>query len=465
MLLLGNLVLEGHQAVEVGKLLLPGHGVVHLGGGGAHPGGVDKGEQGVVAHLFKHLQGVLKLLSGLPGEAHDHVGGKHDVGDEGLQRPDLFQILLPGVAAVHHLQNAVVARLEGQVKHRGHLFAPGHGLKELLGGVLGVGGHKANEEVAGDVVDLRQQVGKVHGVVQVLAVGVYVLAQQGNVLVPLLHQLPHLGENVLGLPGALPAPDIGHDAVGAEVIAAVHDGHPGLHLVLAHHGDALGDGAGQVGGLEHPAPGGEQAVDKLRKAPQHLGAKDQVHMAVGFLDFLSHMGLLGHAAAQADELAGVAALHVDQRPQVTQHPLLGVLPDGAGVDDDDVGLLLVLGEAVAHLPKIAPDALGVGLILLAAVGVHKGEGGLGPLGIELGDGVTIIHLPGDLLPGNGGGITFHGVLHNKLFGLIIVLYHFLGVETRAEPQRSIYKLFVNLWEIPRNSQAEGPLCVAFSSGW
>ncbi len=236
-------------------------------------------------------------------------------------------------------------------------------------------------------------------------------------------------------------------------------------LSWPHHGDALGDGAGQVGGLEHPAPGGEQAVDELGEAPQHLGAKDQVHMAVGFLHLLGHVGLLGHAAAQADELAGVAPLHMHQGPHVAQHPLLGVLPDGAGVDDDDIGLLLVLGKAIAHLLQIAPDALRVGLVLLAAVGVHKGEGGLGPLGIELGDGVTIIHLPGDLLPGNGGGITFHGVLHNKLFGLIIVLYHFLGVETRVEPQRSIYKLFVNLWEIPRNFQAEGPLCVAFSSGW
>ena len=126
------------------------------------------------------------------------------------------------------------------------------------------------------------------------------------------------------------------------------------------------------------------------------------------------MGLLGHAAAQADELAGVAALYMHQSAQVAQYPLLGVLPDGAGVDDNDVGLLLVLGEAVAHLLEIAADALGVGLILLTAVGIHKGQRGLGTLGIDLGDGVTMIHLPGDVLPGNGGCITFHGVLHTNL---------------------------------------------------
>ena len=99
-------------------------------------------------------------------------------------------------------------------------------------------------------------------------------------------------------------------------------------------------------------------------------------MAKGLPHLLGHMGLLGHTAAQADDLLRVAALHMDQRPQVAQHPLLGVLPDGAGVQNDDPGLLLIGGEVIAHLAQIAPDALGVGLVLLAAIGVHKGQGSL-----------------------------------------------------------------------------------------
>jgi len=253
------------------------------------------------------------------------------------------------VLPVHHLQHPVVSRLEGQVEHRGHFFAPGHGLKELLGGVLGVGGHKPDEEVPGNGIHLLQQVGKVHGFIQVFAVGVHILPQQGDVLVALGHQFPHLVQNVLRLPGALPAPDVGDDAVGAEVVAPVHDGHPGLYLVLAHHRDALGDGAGLVGNLENAAPAGEQGVDKLGELPQHVGAEHQVHMAEGLFDLVSHVLLLSHAAAHADDLVRVAALHVDQGPQVAQHPLLGMLPDGAGVQDDDLGLLLLVGEAVAHL--------------------------------------------------------------------------------------------------------------------
>ena len=58
----------------------------------------------------------------------------------------------------------------------------------LLGGVSGVAGHEPHQKVAGNVVDLCQQVGKVHVAVQILAVAVHVLSQQGDVLVPLSHQ-------------------------------------------------------------------------------------------------------------------------------------------------------------------------------------------------------------------------------------------------------------------------------------
>ena len=88
-----------------------------------------------------------------------------------------------------------------------------------------------------------------------------------------------------------------------------------------------------------------------------MGAEHQIHMAEGLLDFLGHMGLLHGAAAQADDLIGLVLLRVGQRTHVAQHPHLRVLPDGAGVDDDHVGLPLVVGEAVAHLLQQTPDAL------------------------------------------------------------------------------------------------------------
>ena len=112
------------------------------------------------------------------------------------------------------------------------------------------------------------------------------------------------------------------------------------------------------------------------------------------------MGLLHHAAAQADDLVGVAALGMGQGPYVAQHPLLGVLPHGAGVDDHHGGGALIVGKAVAHLGQVAPDALGVGLVLLTAVGVHKGQGGRGQGGVHGRHPGAEVLLPGDILGGN-----------------------------------------------------------------
>ena len=95
----------------------------------------------------------------------------------------------------------------------GHVPAPGHGVKQLGGGVLGLGGHESNQIVSLDLVQLLQKIGKVPRRLQILAVGVDVLPQQGDLLIPLGGQLPHVVDDALRLPAALPAPDVGDDAV------------------------------------------------------------------------------------------------------------------------------------------------------------------------------------------------------------------------------------------------------------
>ena len=62
--------------------------------------------------------------------------------------------------------------------------------------------------------------------------------------------------------------------------------------------------------------------------------------------------------------------------------------------------------------EIAPQPLRVGLILLTAVGVHKGQGRLGLPGVELGYGLTVVQLCLDLGGGNKCGVPFHKYLQN-----------------------------------------------------
>ena len=96
--------------------------------------------------------------------------------------------------------------------------------------------------------------------IQIIAVGVDILAQQSDVLVTGGNQFPDLLQNALGITAALPAPDIGYDAVGAEVVAAVHDGHPRPGAALPHHRHTLGNGAVLILHGEHAAAAGVDLI-------------------------------------------------------------------------------------------------------------------------------------------------------------------------------------------------------------
>ena len=223
-------------------------------------------------------------------------------------------------------------------------------------------------------VYLSYEVREVAALVEVLAVAVDVLAEEGDVLIPGLDEAARLCHDVVKAPGALPAPDVGDDAVGAEVVAAVHDGEPGLDAALPVHGQALRDDALAGRDLKDPASPPRRALVELGEAPELVRAEAEVHYAEGVFYLLGHVRLLDHAAADRDDEPRVARLGVDERADVAQDAHLRVPAHGAGVHDDELGLVLVLGEAEAHELYIAAQGLAVGLVLLAAVGVHKGQG-------------------------------------------------------------------------------------------
>lgn len=116
-------------------------------------------------------------------------------------------------------------------------------------------------------------------------------------------------------------------------------------------------------------------------------------MGIGLFDPLRHPGLLGHAAAQADHLLRILLLGVGQGAQVAEHPVLRVLPDGAGVQEHQIGLLRVLGEGEAACLQHPHELLSVRHILLAAEGVHQRIDGLAPLLMEGRQLAGILPLP------------------------------------------------------------------------
>ena len=85
------------------------------------------------------------------------------------------------------------------------------------------------------------------------------------------------------------------------------------------------------------------------------------------------MLLVGHAAAQADDEAGLFFLEPFQRAHVAEHPLLSVLTHSAGIEQNQVSILGLIAQAIADIYQHALDALAVVNVLLTAVAVHKGQ--------------------------------------------------------------------------------------------
>ena len=139
-----------------------------------------------------------------------------------------------------------------------------------------------------------------------------------------------------------------------------------------------------------------------------MGGENPVHMGEALLNPVADLLFPCHAAAQEDFLLGMAALGVGQSPQIAEHPLLGVLPDGAGVHHHHIGPLGLLHHGVAAHGQISSQFFGVGFVLLAAVGLHIGGGGApGPLP-EGGDLIAEGKLAVQLRLRNDGGFCIHG---------------------------------------------------------
>jgi len=62
---------------------------------------------------------------------------------------------------------------------------------------------------------------------QVVPVGVHVLTEQGHFFHPLPRQPVHFADDLIQRAASLPAAAVGYNAVGAEVVAALHDGDEG----------------------------------------------------------------------------------------------------------------------------------------------------------------------------------------------------------------------------------------------
>ena len=213
-------------------------------------------------------------------------------------------------------------------------------------------GHVADPFHPGDGIHLAEQGGKGILVPPVLAVGVHVLAQQGEFPVPLVHGFADFLTDGFGAAAPLPAPDIGDDAVGAEIVASVHNGHPGRIAALpdemalefpGHHRQVVEHAGFPLGLVQVVLEDGAEVV--------HMGGADQqVHLGIFLQEILPV--LLGHAAGDAQHLGGILPFHLLHFADFPQDLLFRAFPDAAGIDQDHIGIVIILRIVIAQVRKL-----------------------------------------------------------------------------------------------------------------
>jgi DNA-binding SARP family transcriptional activator/Tfp pilus assembly protein PilF len=367
------------QVLRVGGLLDQGGEafvpLLHDGGGdlrvhgrrrGTWADGVTEGERAGEPGRADQVQGVLEVLVGLAGEADDNVGRDGGVGDA---RPDPVQdgqVPVPAVGPAHRLQHGVRAGLQRHVQAGHHVRGLRHRVDDVVGEVPRVRGREPDALQALDLAAAAQQLAECGLVAELGTVGVHVLAEQRDLEDSVGHQRADLGQDVARAAVPLLTAQARHDTERAGVIAAHGDRDPGGVAGLAPGGQQRREGLQRLGELGLrlvPDPGPFQQRGQRAHV---VGAVDHVHPRRALGDPRAFH--LRQAAADRD--LHPLALVRQQMAEVPVQPVGGVLPDRAGIEDDDVGSLAVMRGLVARLVEQPGQTLGVVRIHLAPVGAN-----------------------------------------------------------------------------------------------
>ena len=150
---------------------------------------------------------------------------------------------IAAVPAVHRLEDAVGARLHRQVQVRHELRHLAMGGDQIVVHVARMGGGVADARQALDLGQRpdqpRQRPGRPPVRARLAVIGVDVLAEQRDLDRARRHQLARLGQHRRSRPRIFGAARIGHDAEGAELVAAFLDRQErraGAHAVAAPAG-------------------------------------------------------------------------------------------------------------------------------------------------------------------------------------------------------------------------------------
>ena len=248
------------------------------------------------------------------------------------------------------------------------VWVGGDNIDCLVGHVFGVGGGEAYSHLGEFLGDESQQAVECHGVVVAKSVGVDVLAEERDLTVSLVGQVADFAENRVDGTAAFAATCIGHNAIGAEIVAAAHNRDKARHPVAGDSG--RDDFAVCFGGRQLDIDGFFATLGGGKKGGEvevGVGTGDEVDTVVfdeGVAD------TFGHASDYADDepwrSAAFAAKSGDLFKAMDDF-LLGVVAYGASVEKDGIGQGDIVGDSIAGHFKDRGDDFRVGDIHLTSV--------------------------------------------------------------------------------------------------
>ena len=325
----------------------------------------DRVEAGRAHELLQRLE----LLVRLAGEADDERGADAGAGERAPQLLELPQVALRVAGAAHPPQRRRVRVLQRHVHVLDDPRRPLGERREQLGRdaarieVVHADPRRRFVEPRRGAQEPREAVGEA----EVAAVGGGVLRHEAGLGDPLPREAPQLVEHVVERAGAHLAAEARDGAEGAGLVAPFGD----LDVGAPRRAD---DAAARVGRGEQRARGaarGVERVDRREARREHARRRGDLVEAEQRVDLGDPLGQLGAAALH--EAAGGD----DAPPRRATLPLLGRqerldrlhaggVDEGAGVDDEEVGVLRVLDDFGAGRGEAAEDQLGVHLVLGAA---------------------------------------------------------------------------------------------------
>ncbi len=357
----GDVFLEVHQARTALLAHLVRHRARQLVGRRTLDRRIGEGADAVELGLFEEVQQQLEVFLGLAREAGDEGRADGELGADAAPLAHALEHVLGVGRALHGLEDARAGVLEGHVQV-GQDLALGHQRDQVVHARIGI--HVVHADPDAELAERLGQIEQARldrapapeagAVLDVHPVGRGVLRDHQDLLDAGVGERLGLAHDLVDRPADQVAAHRRDDAEAAAVVAAFGDLEVGV--VLRREPDALrrhevGEGVVRLGQVAmhrvHDLLGGVRAGDR-----EHLGVRGEDHV------------VLGAEAAGDDHLAVLGERLADRVERLLDR---GV-DEAAGIDDDQVGVVVAARDRVALGAQPGQDVLGVDGRLGAAEG-------------------------------------------------------------------------------------------------